>query len=265
MFEGLDNVDWESIKSTNTLGKSPGTIPIHLRKMLSDDKEVRKYYWNLLTFTLTFNELGHLPEPALQLTLPFLFELLESDVFQENAWILFFLFMVLDDSRDHSYNDMVKHFREYLENRITLIRQLTTDSNLATRFSALDILQELLDSEKSFIDYTLKLISAETNFSFKVYTVAYVAMYISRKKFIDTPEGFQTRTLLRQILTEAVSKPHKGAIAYSAVQFLNMRLSPTLVDILRDWQTNPQEYEIESDVAWYEDYEDLVFIPNFRL
>jgi hypothetical protein len=247
MLEGLDKIDWSAVKVFSRDRIDPTQIPIFLRKLLSDDKEVRRYYLDALESELIFNEIGHLPNEAMIPTLPFLFELLRSNEFQEKAKTLAFLNHVSWESsgsvtnRLYDGDDLISQYFRFFENNCDVLIQLITDESRIVRLNGISAWSHVSVDDDTF-ERVFKMINNDPDEDVQILVARHVIEFILSNQDLDQILYSEAIALVLRKFNDTTELPHRGMLAYGILKLLKDKSPIQAINILVDSWIQREEF-----------------------
>lgn len=252
MLEGLDKVDWKSIKN---MFRTAERIPELLREILLPNTNQLHIFLQIESLICDYN--GD-PVPAMPMlpTLPFLFELLTYEEFTLKAYLLNFLGKVLMEGSEHLHmkttNDFMRKCIDLIKSKESLYVQFLEDESLAIRFSAISVLSHL-----SVSNDTLRMVvfqaNNDANRDLQVLTARYLVEFALAKDDSDTLFQEIVSMLYRKFSSET-HPPYQALLAFGLLKLLKEKACEEAINILIESTEDRTRFDLPQQASWMKDH-----------
>ena len=255
MLDGLDKVDWGAVDNywIKESGIDPTQIPVMLRQLLSKDSETRQYALAELDLQLTHEDY-YIPNPLMLQTLPFFFELLDYDQFQEIASVLDLLGIVLMESSFYSESqpfdgdDLISQYCQYIKSQTAIFHKLFTNESPAIRCSAIGVWSHLPVSDDT-IRTVLNHVIDDPDKDLQVFTARYVVEFVRSKGEINDVLFQEVVDVLLWKFSVEAYPPYQALLAYSVLKLQKENISIQVITTLIQSLKKHEVYKLQK-VSW---------------
>jgi len=216
MFEGVDNIDWESFGKTHiAVGMPTRKIPDCIHNMLNENQKNREYA--IAGLLGEGQHLGMLSE-ATPSIIPFVLEALALPDYAERSYLIMGLALMFDDMfQSQVFNRLRLEIRVYdeIKKGYPVYKRLLSDSDRWTRLQAAQIMGYMQDDFADALSTLIARLPVEADTDTRTEIISAILKLSTTNNFFYSVEGKRATGELYKYLSINGSVNEKLQLAYA--------------------------------------------------
>ncbi len=237
MFQGLDNVDWNSIKN---MFRTAERIPELLHGILLPDTNQLHLLLEIQRLICDYNG-DRVPAMPMLPTLPFLFELLNYERFEPKAYLLNFLGLVIMEGSEYldekTSNDFMTQSIDLIKSQESLYVTFLLHDSQAIRFGAISVLNYLSVSDET-LQAVIEMAESDKSSDVRSFVSWYLVEFVLRKNSISDILYQRVIALLHQQFSTELNAKYKIQRAYGLLKLQKQNVDKTIIEAIVKYLSN---------------------------